>query len=182
MQRSGIHTIDEPQRQLYAKLREKIPHLLPFQDCNKIGDEDLAYRFLIARQWNVDNAATMLQEYLQWRQESNIDHVFDDVFPSDIPRHYPMGFHGFDKGGRPVYYEKPNPKGIAYLLQTFDKDTLLRWHYYVIERARERYRLVGQDRLTLVLDASLVGMNVVTNTTSVTFLKVCMVGRVPCVA
>lgn len=49
---------------------------------------------------------------------------------------------------------------------------LVRWHYCVIERGRERYRLAGHDRLTIILDASQIGMSIMTNTTAIGFLKV----------
>ena len=173
----GPHKIDAPQRVLYRELCARLGDLLPFEDSNKIGDEDLGYRFLIARCWDVGLAAVLLREYLQWRREWRVDTVLHDVFSPEIPQQFRGGFHGSDLGGRPVYYERLNPKGIGLLLRTFDKETLLRWHFYVIERGRERYRLSGHDRLTIVLDAGQIGMQILTNSEVTKYLKVCIKGN-----
>lgn len=53
-------------------------------------------------------------DYLIWRHANHIDAVLSESFPADLPKFYPMGFHGFDKDGRPVYYERPDPKGITH--------------------------------------------------------------------
>eukprot|EP00667_Euglena_gracilis_P022892 EG_transcript_25651 len=176
IQKSGIHDIGEPQRQLWRDLQERVQDILPFADGNKVCDEDLAYRFLIARQWNLDLAEKLIRDYLIWRHANHIDAVLSESFPADLPKFYPMGFHGFDKDGRPVYYERPDPKGITHLLQSFEKSVLVRWHYCVIERGRERYRLAGHDRLTIILDASQIGMSIMTNTTAIGFLKEIITG------
>ena len=82
-------------------------------------------------------------------------------------------FHGRDRGGRPVYYERLDPQALTALLQAFDKEVLLRWHLYVIERGRERYRQLGTDRLVVVLDAAQVGLQLIRNHDAMKFLKVC---------
>uniref|UniRef100_A0A6U8B962 CRAL-TRIO domain-containing protein n=1 Tax=Eutreptiella gymnastica TaxID=73025 RepID=A0A6U8B962_9EUGL len=167
----GPHVIGEEQRALSLQLREELKDILPFNDCNKLSDEDLSYRFLIARKWDVPAAATMLRSYLAWRAEEQLDTICTESFPEDFSRCMGAGYEGFDVEGRPVMWQKPNPTDVAYLLQNYDVPALTRWHHYVIERGRERYRLGGQDRLTIVLDVADIGLNVLTNLSAMSVFK-----------
>lgn len=61
------------------------------------------YKFLKARNMNVDAAGEMLLATLRWREEMNIDAILKEEFPHDV--FGALGrIYGYDKEGRPVTY------------------------------------------------------------------------------
>ena len=87
----GPYSIGPTERTLYHEVCELLVDFLPFKDPNKISDEDLAYRFLIAADWDAKAAAQMLRNYLQWRSEENMDGVLDESFPDEVAQGYFIG-------------------------------------------------------------------------------------------
>lgn len=71
-------------------------------------DDHTLARFLKARRFNFDKALEMFTKYLNWRRDSDIDHVDSFEFP-EAPAYkeiYPHGFHKTDRLGRIIYIER----------------------------------------------------------------------------
>eukprot|EP00759_Apiculatamorpha_spiralis_P053496 PhF_6_TR621/c0_g1_i1/m.813 len=167
----GPHDIDDEKRQLNRDMQKRVAHLLPVDDPFKVNDVDLLYRFLIARKWNLDAAIEMFTNYVSWRKDNNVNTIVQESFPADILENYPGGFMGVDVHGNPLYFEKPDPKGITYLLGKYERSVLLRWHILMMELGRRRAKILGKDRVTVVMDLSLVSVGIIANTTATGFLK-----------
>ena len=167
----GPHEIDDEKRMIHLQFQKQVAHLLPINDPHKLNDVDLLYRFLIARNWDIALAEKMLTDHVAWRMENDIDGLLRETFPDDIMENYSGGFMGVDIHGNPLYFERPDPKGIAYLLGKYERKVLVRWHLLKMEIRRRRAKLMGKDRTTSVLDLSLVGVGILANTTVLGFLK-----------
>ena len=90
-----------------------------------MGDDFVLHRFLRARQFDVANARTMYLDMMAWRADNDVDGICDGigeskdmngppgdgrVFSDDEQTRwnevYRQGYHGVDKGGRPIYIER----------------------------------------------------------------------------
>ena len=167
----GPYSIGPTERTLYHEVCELLVDFLPFKDPNKISDEDLAYRFLIAADWDAKAAAQMLRNYLQWRSEENMDGVLDESFPDEVVQGYLCSVEGVDREGRPVYWTKPNQSLLAKHMPTFGTPASLRWAFYAAERARAAAKLAGKDRFIIVVDANDIGLRLLTTSACVYFIK-----------
>lgn len=66
------------------------------------GLDVVLLKFLMAREFRVNEAFDMLTKTLQWRKESNIDSILDEDFVSDLSSAAYM--NGVDRDGHPVCY------------------------------------------------------------------------------
>ncbi|GFS98173.1 SEC14-like protein 2 [Nephila pilipes] len=92
----------QSEREAIEELRRRIAKELP----RKIYDETfLFYRYLKAREFDVDAAETMLRKSLQWRKENNVDRILTDYKPPEAVDIYLKNlFLGIDNEGCPAYY------------------------------------------------------------------------------
>ncbi|GFS58166.1 SEC14-like protein 3 [Nephila pilipes] len=68
-------------------------------------DTHLFYRFLKARDFNLDHAEIMLRKHLQWRKDFSLDTILNDYTPPEgLVKHFPGGLIGVDKNRCPVKY------------------------------------------------------------------------------
>ena len=64
------------------------------------------------------------------------------------------GFYGYDSESYPVWWERPNQKGIEELIKTYGIDAIIMWHQYTMERIRDHMKDMGVDRFSFVIDLS----------------------------
>ncbi|GFS57459.1 SEC14-like protein 4 [Nephila pilipes] len=61
--------------------------------------------FLIARDFDLDEAETMLRKHIAWAKEIKLDTFLTDYKPPEVlAKYFPYGFLCNDKEGRPVTY------------------------------------------------------------------------------
>jgi len=115
-----------------------------------IADLDsVAYKFLTARKWVMEDASLMFTETVKYRAERNLDNI--NLFPSAIPMrgfdqqalmkhfnlepraeteevdklgratrpYYHSGFHYWDKSGHPVLYELTGRTKVKHLVKVY---------------------------------------------------------------
>lgn len=87
-----------------AELRLRMSEVEPLEDEVEFFNSDQTLiRFLKAREWNVDDAETLLKSTVQHRRVTKPLHI-DCHWCHDRPGHHSMRQVGFDESGRPVIY------------------------------------------------------------------------------
>ncbi|KAL1830379.1 hypothetical protein ACET3Z_000030 [Daucus carota] len=124
-------------------------------------------RFLKARKFDFDKTIHMWAEMLNWRRENRVDSIIQDFVydeHEDVQRYYPHGFHGVDRGGRPVYIERLGKVEPSKLMSVTTVDRFLKYHVQGFEKTfAEKFPACSVaarrhiDSTTTILDV--LGMN-----------------------
>ena len=95
----------------------------------------MCVRFLRARRGDVPAAAEMLKNALAWREENNVDQVLKIPDPKEkvFQAICPHSFHGFDKQGHPVYYERTGIIVMGELMKHCSEDEIVFRHVRQME-------------------------------------------------
>lgn len=128
---------------LVAKFREKNAAYIEENKTQQIIADVIAsdracVRFLFARGSDLEKASIMLKEATEYRKKMKTDEILDAPFPlaAQIKQNYHHCYHGFDKEGRPVYYEQTGMLDIPLLTKLWTPEQMLSYHTHNTEYNR----------------------------------------------
>ncbi|XP_063698396.1 protein real-time isoform X2 [Culicoides brevitarsis] len=118
-----------------VQLRQKLEE----SEVKKYPDYPTLLRFLRARDFSIEKSYTMLVDSLKWREEHRVDHLLDEYrMPSVLTKHFPGGWHDFDKDGRPLYILRLGHMDVKGLLKSIGEDGLLKLTLHICEEGLKK--------------------------------------------
>ncbi|WZZ21318.1 hypothetical protein YC2023_122705 [Brassica napus] len=127
---------DENEEKIVLKLRQELLNkdLLP----SRHDDYHMLLRFLKTMEFSIEKTVTAWEQMLKWRKEFGADriiHEFNFKELDKVVRHYPQGYHGVDKDGRPIYIERLGKAHPGKLMDVTTIERYLKYHVQEFERA-----------------------------------------------
>eukprot|EP01013_Petalomonas_cantuscygni_P045023 TRINITY_DN966_c0_g1_i1.p1 TRINITY_DN966_c0_g1~~TRINITY_DN966_c0_g1_i1.p1 ORF type:complete len:321 (-),score=68.29 TRINITY_DN966_c0_g1_i1:396-1358(-) len=128
--------------------------------------DDFLLRFLYARKnWksgalDVDASTKMLSDHLGWRATTKAHDLVNCWFSPTFTSLYQCAYHGKDKFGNQVFFERPGAMNIEQLFSNFDEDAMTKLHLIVVETGRRFYdRALGGTGNGVVVVMDLGGLS-----------------------
>ncbi|XP_046633859.1 SEC14-like protein 2 [Daphnia pulicaria] len=124
-----VSQLSEAQRVTFDQFKENV------KDC-KLPDssEDYILKWLVARNFDLDQAEKMLRHSVQWRLANRIDELKDQWEPPTVlVKYYPMGIIGYDKLYCPVWIVSFGQADWRGMLQSVSKRDYVRYVCYLSE-------------------------------------------------
>ncbi|XP_057372739.1 SEC14-like protein 2 [Daphnia carinata] len=131
-----LSQLNELQKETFAQLKESI------KDCKLIdSSDDYVVKWLVARNFDVDQAEKMLRRSLEWRRANRIDEIVEQWEPPLVlVKYYPMGIIGNDKQSCPVWIVSFGNADWRGILQSVSKRDYLRYICYMAEKSFKEMR------------------------------------------
>ncbi|CAG0894042.1 unnamed protein product [Darwinula stevensoni] len=104
------------------------------------------FRFLEAKNFDVDRAVKMFRAHLEWREKWRPEYLRDEwKLPEVLEKYGVVGFIGYDVEGSPVMLADEGAMDTKGILASIEKDDYLRWFIKELESNRQKLRILQDD-------------------------------------
>ncbi|KAF8794828.1 SEC14-like protein 2 like protein [Argiope bruennichi] len=133
----------EEEKNAVAELRKIMKDEVPL---DMYEDKHIFFKFLKARNFNLNQAETMLRNHLQWRKAIQIDTIISDFKPSEVLEKFiSQTFIGFDKTGCLIQYAAIGNLDGKGLFKSANKYDVLRCVLQEIEKIKKRLKYKSEQ-------------------------------------
>lgn len=139
-------------------------------------------RFLLAENFDCDQALLRFRDHVIWRRTARINQVIDnEEIPEDkIKQHIPNTFHFCDQSGRPLWLFQLGKMRLVELLQTVSELTLKMFFVKELEHSlRERMQVTKGDQLIILIDMKGTTVKQLANKRTLQVLKDLVLSHLP---
>uniref|UniRef100_A0A6B2LAN7 CRAL-TRIO domain-containing protein n=1 Tax=Arcella intermedia TaxID=1963864 RepID=A0A6B2LAN7_9EUKA len=125
-------------------------------------------RWLVARQWNLEEATKMYKSSMQWRKEMNVDSIAKNLpkeesqLFEEYTNYWPSGFIGETLDGWTLYFEKIGCVDPSSVITHTTKEFRIKYNIWKMENLEKRRRKIEKKLgktagTTMVVDLSGIG-------------------------
>ncbi|GFS67828.1 SEC14-like protein 2 [Nephila pilipes] len=106
-----------------------------------LEDKTLFYRFAKARDFNIEEAESMLRKHIAWRKEMKLDTFLTDYKPPEVlQKYFPSCILGYDKEGSVVRYQDFGRIDVKSIWHAAKKTDLYKFGVQLVEQDVELSR------------------------------------------
>lgn len=102
-----LNSLDKNQRVQLTKFIGRVAESKVMNEIDKMifASETCFARYLVANDFNADQAFAQFKNHLEWRRQNNINSLVDseEIRESQIRKYLPNCFHYQDSQGRPLW-------------------------------------------------------------------------------
>jgi len=107
-------------------------------------DDLMLLRFLRARQFDAAKTTEMLKNDIEWRKKMGADTALEswpkNKWYKQCLDYWPSAFHGVDKYGNPVYFERLGNIDPKSFVGSISQEDLVQYHIWAMERIEAKMR------------------------------------------
>ncbi|CAL8144981.1 unnamed protein product [Orchesella dallaii] len=143
---------------LYLPTGEETVILQQFKKVvQDLGQNDVVLiRFLRARDYDLDNAETMLRNAVEWRKEIGVDNYLKWTFPPNYYSYLKYQIFGKDYNGVPICWLSVGKWPVKQLVEKEETEQVSRYIYTIMEKSVQKtaecgtpgYLIIDMDGLT----------------------------------
>ncbi|KAL7635635.1 UNVERIFIED_CONTAM: hypothetical protein RMT77_013452 [Armadillidium vulgare] len=136
-----MEKINQKEEEILKEFRERIGDKVPL---HLNSDFELS-KWLIARNFNINKAETMLLKHLEWRKEYNIDNILEWTPPEVLRKYCPGGLAGYDKDGAPVVIIPIGSMDVRGVKASSSNEDILKYIFQIVEKSLDLMRRKSRD-------------------------------------
>lgn len=150
-----IDRLNHKEKKAIEELQVRMKGTLPPNLCD---DASLYYRFLKARDFDLDKAEKMLLKHISWRKAYQVDTLLDDFKPREFFKYVEPTLLGYGKEGEMILHCATGKLEIADTLKCVKMNEYLKtWIWYTeknLKLLKEQSQKTGKDctQITFIFD------------------------------
>uniref|UniRef100_A0A0X3PV53 CRAL-TRIO domain-containing protein n=2 Tax=Schistocephalus solidus TaxID=70667 RepID=A0A0X3PV53_SCHSO len=129
-------SISDSDRLLISEFRRRVCDI----HYQLLGYDVYVFRWLKARNFDIDRAEKMFRSHYEWKVSLKIDDLLDNFVPPEVvQKYFPCGLCGHDKRGRPILYCPAGTTDVFGLMKSAPRAQLINSQFYLMESIIHRH-------------------------------------------
>lgn len=160
LERSKLEITEQIPKHLKELSEEHESKLLEFRkmvrESNRfqpIPEYGALWRFLKARDLNLEKSFQMLEEHINWRRDNHIDSLADNyMIPVVISDHFLGSWHHVDKANHPLFLLRLGYMDLKGTLKAIGTEGLMKLTVFICEKGLEKIKENCAPNWSLIID------------------------------